>query len=65
MFLMPAAFTEALRLSVSIKRINGFLNADDLSEIPIYKEDNKLKSKMEDQDEEGENAVEVRAHVGN
>ena len=43
MFLMPAAFTEALRLSVSVKRINGFLNADDLSEIPIY--DNMRQSK--------------------
>ena len=35
MFLMPSAFTEALRLSVSIKRINRFLNATDISEIPI------------------------------
>ena len=58
MFLMPAAFTETLRLSVSIKRINLFLNAADLTEIPIY--ENKRQSKDEEEEGEGENAVEVR-----
>ena len=65
MHLLPGAFTEALRLSVSVKRINVFLNAGDLSEIPIYKdykENKKRRSEKEDEEDE-EYDVEVRLHV--
>ena len=66
MHLLPGAFTEALRLSVSVKRINNFLNAGDLSEIPIYKDykENKNKRRSEKAEEEDEEYdVEVRLHV--
>ena len=62
MHLLPGAFTEALRLSVSVKRINSFLNAGDLGDIPIYK-DYKKKSKRRsdrEEDDDEEYDVEVR-----
>ena len=62
MHLLPGAFTEALRLSVSVKRINSFLNAGDLGDIPIYKDYKKKMSKrVSERDEEDEEYdVEVR-----
>ena len=62
MHLLPGAFTEALRLSVSVKRINSFLNAGDLGDIPIYKDykkKSKRRSEKEEEDDE-EYDVEVR-----
>ena len=66
MHLLPGAFTEALRLSVSVKRINGFLNAGDLAEIPIYrdyKRKNMRRSEKGEEEEDEEYDVEVRLHV--
>ena len=61
MHLLPGAFTEALRLSVSVKRINSFLNAGDLGDIPICKDYKRKSNRRSERDEEDEEYdVEVR-----
>lgn len=57
MHLLPGAVMEALRLGVSVKRINKFLNTPDLESSPICSID------QEKGDSESENAVEVGLHV--